>query len=76
MQSSKTKGALNGKQKRSIFAVPDSLSGRVCPCIGYSIIMAVMIVVIQVGVGTCNIGGKGMTDFSIPAKNAASKDTK
>ena len=30
MQSSKTKGALNGKQKRSIFAVPDSLSGRVC----------------------------------------------
>jgi len=29
LQSSKSKGALNGKQKKSIFAVPDSLTGRV-----------------------------------------------
>ena len=31
-------------------------------------IMAVMIVFIQVGVGTCNVGGKGMTDFSRTSK--------
>lgn len=31
---------------------------------------------LQVGVGTCNIGGKGMTDFSIPSKNAAAKDSR
>ncbi len=29
LQSSKSKGALNGRQKKSIFAVPESLSGRV-----------------------------------------------
>ena len=28
---------------------------------------------LQVGVGTCNTGGKGMTDFTIPAKNVTTK---
>lgn len=52
-KSSKQKGPLNSKQKRSIFAVPDSLSGRV-------------------GVGTCNVGGKGMTDFETRKKYSKS----
>ena len=29
--------------------------------------------IIQVGVGTCNIGGKGMTDFVSPATKATAK---
>jgi survival-of-motor-neuron-related-splicing factor 30 len=52
-KSSRQKGPLNSKQKRSIFAVPDSLSGRV-------------------GVGTCNVGGKGMTDFETRKKYSKS----
>lgn len=40
-------GPINSKQKKSIFAVPDSIEGRV-------------------GIGTCNIGGKGMTGYEQP----------
>ncbi|XP_064381853.1 survival of motor neuron-related-splicing factor 30-like [Halichondria panicea] len=54
-KSSKSRsGPLNAKQRKSIFAVPDSLEGKV-------------------GVGTCNVGGKGMTDFSSRTKNSSLK---
>ena len=47
-KSSKQRGGpISSKQKRSIFAVPDSINGKV-------------------GVGTCNIGGQPMTDYSTP----------
>lgn len=75
LQSSKMRGALDGKQKRSIFAVPDSLAGRV-RCTFEISNTPLCSIALQVGVGTCNIGGKGMTDFSIPSKNAATKDAK
>ena len=29
-------------------------------------------IILQVGVGTCNIGGKGMTEFETPKKYAKS----
>ena len=46
-QSSKVKsGPLNAKQKKSIFAVPDSLTGKVC---------GIQVLLRTVGVGTCNI---------------------
>lgn len=76
-QSSKQKGPLNSKQKRSIFAVPDSLSGRVrsqdmfIHVVYYNSRQDVY-VTLQVGVGTCNVGGKGMTDFETRKKYSKS----
>ncbi|XP_065897994.1 survival of motor neuron-related-splicing factor 30-like [Dysidea avara] len=46
-RSGKKGAPIGGKQKRSIFAVPDSIHGKV-------------------GVGTCNVGGKGMTGYVQP----------
>ena len=69
-QSSRQKGPLNSKQKRSIFAVPDSLSGRVRQNVVS--LTPDLSLVLQVGVGTCNVGGKGMTDFDSRKKHSKS----
>ena len=64
-KSGKKGAPIGGKQKRSIFAVPDSIHGKVC---NYNIILycSHMFSPFQVGVGTCNVGGKGMTGYVQP----------
>ncbi|XP_050531994.1 survival of motor neuron-related-splicing factor 30 isoform X1 [Daktulosphaira vitifoliae] len=47
--ANKVKGVKKGIPKKSIFASPDNVNGRV-------------------GIGTCGLGGKGMTDFPMAEK--------
>ena len=63
-RSGKKGAPIGGKQKRSIFAVPDSIHGKVCN--HFVSHCCLMFPPIQVGVGTCNVGGKGMTGYVQP----------
>ena len=64
-KSGKKGAPIGGKQKRSIFAVPDSIHGKVR---NYNILLYCSHIFppFQVGVGTCNVGGKGMTGYVQP----------
>lgn len=42
-------------------------------CIHTDHCMCMLFIDVQVGVGTCNIGGKGMTDFVSPVTKPTSR---